>query len=149
MLSGNRLMYVDVYWKTYGVNEKVHLINVERSDKMFYQKDEIISKSEIDALLMVDPPSEDSLEQSHNTIQSKMDAIKRQIYQIIDITNKESQGLLDIIQHSEHENKGAQMLLGQYYTFLNECYSKLNQLDDLRAHEHSIFKQRCDLEIEP
>ena len=66
----------------------------------------------------------------------------------------ETQKLLYVIQVMEgnvvdsapdYNLIAAQRLLGDYYTFLNECYAKLKQLDDLSKRETDLYNRRVKL----
>ena len=125
---------------------------------------EMISEAEIDALLGGQPAPEtaeedskdipEHIEQAHQNVQKLIKSAKQQILQVMNTTDTEGYKLLHVIQvmegnvvDSAHDYNliAAQRLLGDYYTFLNECYAKLKQLDDLSKRETDLYNRRVKL----
>lgn len=114
---------------------------------------EMISQEEIDALLNgVDGSEKQSKEPSpeletvHTAIQMGIQAAKNHLMQSMKFIGNESQMLLEYGRNRDDEDKSYQRLLGDHYTFLNECHAVLKQLDNLKSRENMLYKRKIELE---
>lgn len=108
------------------------------------EPDERLSQAEVERLLQSinDPPTRDEVEWEYKNIDGHLRDAKTSVSRVIDSCNVEVQTLKTMADG----NPAVQELLGEYYTFINECHTKINHLDDLSSRNDELYKRRLELE---